>query len=66
MKNEEKIKMVIATLSSNALKKGEQGITAQDISEVLGIKRNVISHYLNRMVDDGLVIKTKTRPVYFL
>ena len=66
MKNEEKIKMVIATLSSNALKKGEQGITAQDISEVLGIKRNVISHYLNRMVDDGLVIKTKTRPVYFI
>jgi len=66
LKNEEKIKMVIATLSSNALKKGEQGITAQDISEVLGIKRNVISHYLNRMVDDGLVIKTKTRPVYFL
>lgn len=66
MKNEEKIKMVIATLSSNALKNGEQGITAQDISEVLGIKRNVISHYLNRMVDNGLVIKTKTRPVYFL
>lgn len=66
MKNEEKIKMVIATLSNNALKKGEQGITAQDISEVLGIKRNSISHYLNRMVEEGIVIKTKTRPVYFL
>lgn len=66
MKNEDKIKMVISTLSSNTLKKGEQGITAQDISEVLGIKRNVISHYLNRMVEEGTVIKTKTRPVYFL
>lgn len=66
MKNEEKIRMVIATLSNNALKKGEQGITAQDISEVLGIKRNAISHYLNRMVEEGIVIKTKTRPVYFL
>ena len=66
MKNEDKIKMVILNLSKDIVNKGGKGITAQDISEVLGIKRNVISHYLNKMVDEGTVIKTKTRPVYFL
>lgn len=66
MKNEDKIRMVISTLSKDIVNKGGKGVTAQDISEVLGIKRNVISHFLNKMVDEGTVIKTKTRPVYFL
>ena len=66
MKNEDKIRMVISTLSKDIVNKGGKGVTAQDISEVLGVKRNVISHFLNKMVDEGTVIKTKTRPVYFL
>lgn len=38
---------------------------AQDISNVFGVKRNTISHYLSQMIDDGQVIKINTRPVYF-
>ena len=39
--------------------------TAQNISNVFGVKRNTISHYLSKMIDDGQVIKINTRPVYF-
>lgn len=40
--------------------------TAADISEVFHVKRNTVSHYLNQMVNEELVIKINTRPVYFL
>ena len=39
--------------------------TAQNISNVFGVKRNTISHYLSQMIYDGQVIKINTRPVYF-
>lgn len=39
--------------------------TAQYISEIFGVKRNTISHYINQMIDEGKVIKINTRPVYF-
>ncbi len=39
--------------------------TAQDISNIFGVKRNTISHYLSQMIDSGQVIKINTRPVYF-
>ncbi|MFC7395360.1 sigma 54-interacting transcriptional regulator [Scopulibacillus cellulosilyticus] len=43
-----------------------ENFTATRISEVFHVKRNTVSHYLNRMVKDELVIKINTRPVYFL
>lgn len=40
--------------------------TAQTMAEHFNVKRNTISHYLNQLIDDNLVIKLNTRPVYFL
>ncbi|MGG7214713.1 sigma 54-interacting transcriptional regulator [Clostridium nigeriense] len=38
---------------------------AQDIASIFNIKRSVASHYLNRLVDEGVLIKEETRPVRF-
>lgn len=43
----------------------KEGVTAQDISEVFEIKRNVASHYLNRLEKEGKLQKGTTRPVCF-
>jgi len=41
-------------------------VTALSISTPLGLSRNVVSQYLNELVKDGVLIKIKSRPVYFL
>lgn len=38
---------------------------AQDIAYKFDIKRSVASHYLNRLVDEGFLLKEETRPVRF-
>lgn len=38
---------------------------AGDVAEIFNIKRNVASHYLNRLVEDGKLEKEETRPVRF-
>lgn len=38
---------------------------AKDITNVFNITRSVASHYLNRLVDEGYLIKEETRPVRF-
>ena len=43
----------------------KEGVTAQDISEVFEIKRNVASHYLNRLKKEGKLQKGTTGPVCF-
>lgn len=40
-------------------------LTAIGVSEALDIKRNFASHHLNRLVDEGQLIKSTTRPVFF-
>lgn len=40
--------------------------TASDLSEVLEISRNNISHHLNRLVEEGILDKTNTRPTRFM
>ena len=44
----------------------KEGVTALEIAEVFVIKRNVASHYLNRLVEDGKFKKSETRPVHFI
>lgn len=39
--------------------------SASDIAEKFSIKRNTASHYLNQLVDEGILVKVNTRPVYF-
>lgn len=47
--------------------KDNSGFTTQDCIDYFDINRNVISHYLNRLVDDGYLVKENSRPVkYFL
>jgi sigma-54 dependent transcriptional regulator, gfr operon transcriptional activator len=41
-------------------------LTAKGISDIFQVKRNTVSHYLNQLADEELVIKINTRPVYFL
>ena len=43
-----------------------EGIETIEIADKLNLRRNVVSHYLNIMVTEEKVIKTKTRPVYFI
>lgn len=46
--------------------KQTEKFTATSISNAIGIKRNVVSHFLNILSKDGMVIKINTRPVYFI
>ena len=41
------------------------GFTAQDCADFMHVNRSVISHYLNRLCDDGKLQKDNTRPVRF-
>lgn len=43
----------------------EDGVTAQSIAEIFGIKRNVASHYLNFLEKEGKLQKGTNRPVHF-
>jgi len=60
----ERIKEVLKNFSDKRNIAGD-GVTAPQIAEDLGIKRNLVSHYLNELCRDGVVLKTNTRPVYF-
>lgn len=40
-------------------------INSSQIAEAFSIRRSVASHYLNRLVEEGRLIKTNTRPVLF-
>lgn len=39
--------------------------TAQKLAEVFHAKRNTISHYLNKLNDEDLLVKINSRPVYY-
>ncbi|WP_312999007.1 sigma 54-interacting transcriptional regulator [Leclercia sp.] len=41
------------------------GFTAQDCADFMPVNRSVLSHYLNRLCDDGQLSKENTRPVRF-
>lgn len=43
----------------------DDSLCASAIAKELGCSRNVVSQYLNEMVNQGKLIKTNTRPVYF-
>lgn len=40
-------------------------INSSQVAEAFSIRRSVASHYLNRLVEEGRLIKTNTRPVLF-
>lgn len=59
------LKYLLKKTNEYVKNKNNYTFTAQDISNIFGVKRNTISHYLSQMIDNGQVIKINTRPVYF-
>ncbi|GKW17737.1 hypothetical protein PEC301937_36860 [Pectobacterium carotovorum subsp. carotovorum] len=51
---------IITHYASNA-----HGFTALDCADFIQVSRSVISHYLNRLCDEGKLHKKNTRPVRF-
>ena len=45
------------------MSKSDCQITAAALAEELNLSRQVVSHYLNRLLEEGCVEKTLTRPV---
>lgn len=66
LKNKDKVLKSLKELSKNMDLKVVKGITAEEISSKLNIKRNAVSHLLNELYNDGKVVKINTRPVYFI
>lgn len=64
--NKEKIFKTLKDLSLKNSDYDIKGFTSSEISEMLGIKRNVVSHYLNELHYENKIKKINTRPVYFL
>lgn len=54
------------TISRDDLTAGAGAFTAEQIGFNLGTARNSVSKDLNQLWSDGLVIKTRGRPVFFL
>lgn len=67
MKNEEKIERCLEKLTEESFKANKStGVETLEISEKLNLRRNVVSHYLNVLVNENKVIKIKSRPVQFI
>lgn len=66
MTNKENILFLLEEKSEKIDGQLEIGITANDISNELGIKMNIVSQYLNELNREGKAIKINTRPVYFI
>ncbi|MGL4453204.1 MAG: sigma 54-interacting transcriptional regulator [Sarcina sp.] len=67
MSNKIKIEECLKTLTTEAFKNENiDGVETIEIANTLNLRRNVVSHYLNILVTEDKVIKTKTRPVYFI
>lgn len=64
MKNEDKIYQQLCFLN-NQNNKETLGITTNELAQSLSMKRNLVSHHLNLLVQTGKITKTDTRPVYY-
>lgn len=64
MKNEDKIYQQLLFLN-NQNKTDNLGITTNELADSLVMKRNLVSHHLNLLVQAGKITKTDTRPVYY-
>jgi len=68
VQNKEKISKALKELTEKRLqeKSGPFAVTTQDMAQVTGLNRTLISHCLNILNKEGKAIKINTRPVYFL
>ncbi|MCY1713402.1 sigma 54-interacting transcriptional regulator [Caproiciproducens galactitolivorans] len=56
----------VMELTKNFSPKNMDVFTANNISEKIGISRNLASQYLNELVKEDKLLKINSRPVYFL
>lgn len=56
---------VLEALVKNTGDTNRNRLTAADLAGLLNLSRQVVSHYLTRLMEEGLVAKTPTRPVYW-
>lgn len=69
MKRINKIHQLLISLSERLDKNillESQGITTEELSDTLGYLRSNVSFDLNKLAEEGLVVKIKKRPVRFL
>ncbi|EML5752898.1 sigma 54-interacting transcriptional regulator [Citrobacter freundii] len=69
MKRINKIHQLLISLSARLDQKEllqTQGITTEQISDTLGYLRSNVSFDLNKLTEDGMIIKIKKRPVRFI
>lgn len=66
MTNKENVFLKLKELSNSIVDKDVHGITAQDIANIIGIRRNIASQLLNELSREGKAVKINTRPVYFI
>lgn len=66
MKNRDRVYNYLKELTEKIKDYGRPGFTAEEIAEFLVLKRNVVSHLLNELYEEGKAVKINTRPVYFL
>lgn len=66
MTNKDKVFNELRIFSEKYIEiEGSSGVTANEIAEVLGLQRNIVSQYLNEACRRDIALKTNTRPVYF-
>ena len=64
--NKKKVELKLKELTESLIKEDNfNGVTTIEISETLGIRRNIVSQYLNELVEQNKAKKSKTRPVLF-
>lgn len=64
--NKKKVELKLKELTESLIKEDNfNGVTTIEISETLGIRRNIVSQYLNELVEENKAKKSKTRPVLF-
>lgn len=61
----EEVYSYLERISRDFAMKDLKHFTANDISEILNISRNLASQYLNELVKEKRAIKVNSRPVYF-
>ena len=61
MKAKDKILEIIYYLNENE----NIDFTTSELTKLYPVKRSVISHYLNRLTEDGILVKINTRPVKY-
>ncbi|MFQ7538349.1 MAG: transcriptional regulator, partial [Clostridium sp.] len=59
------LKQICADISLSSIQEGYEGVSAQQLSEFMGMDRANVSKELNQLFQEDAVIKITGRPVYY-